>query len=126
MTETSIFTKIINGEIPSKIIYEDDLFIVIHDIKPIAPIHVLIITKQQYESLEHVDVENTAIHAGLLITARKVAKELGIADNYKLMMNVGRKVQFVHHIHLHLLGGWDKDKSTEELDDETVAVLDEK
>ena len=126
MNEPSIFSKIIAREIPSNIVFEDDQFIVIHDIHPIAPVHVLIITKEPYESLEHIDISNTEIHANLLLTARKMAKQLGIADNYKIMMNVGKKVQFVHHIHLHLLGGWDKNKSTEELDKETVQTLEER
>lgn len=123
MPTSSIFTKIINREIPSNIVYEDEHFIVIHDIKPIAPVHVLVITKQPYKTLEAVDINDITIHAGLLQTARKVAKELGIVDNYKIMMNIGEKVQLIHHIHLHLIGGWDTKKSTQELDAETAKAL---
>lgn len=112
----SIFTKIINREIPSTIRYEDDSFIAIDDIAPAAPIHVLIIPKQPFKTLEDVSTENNSLHAGLLLTARKVAKQLGISENYKLFMNVGKVVQAVHHIHLHLLGGWDKSATREELD----------
>lgn len=115
----SIFTKIINREIPAKIEYEDDQFIAIHDIHPAAPVHILIIPKEPLETLESVPVEDDDFHASILKIARLVAKKMAISDNYKLMMNVGTQVQAVHHIHLHLLGGWDKDKSLEELDQES-------
>lgn len=122
---SSIFTKIINREIPAKIEYEDTEFIVIHDIHPAAPIHVLIIPKKEHQTLESVDLNDDTFHARLLKTARIVANKLGIADNYKLMMNVGKKVQAVHHIHLHLLGGWDKGKTIEELDKESEQFVTE-
>lgn len=112
----SIFTKIINREMPANIRYEDNNFIVIDDISPAAPVHVLIIPKQPFETLEDVPAENNELYAGLLLTARTVAKQLGISENYKLFMNVGKVVQAVHHIHLHLLGGWDKSVTREELD----------
>lgn len=102
----TIFDKIIRREIPSTIRFEDDDFIVINDIHPKAPVHVLIIPKKAYESLEAVDLNDDAFHAKLLKKARLVAKELGIADNYKIFMNVGKDVQDVHHMHLHLIGGW--------------------
>lgn len=115
----SIFTKIINREVPAKIEYEDDQFIAIHDVHPAAPIHILIIPKEPLKTLENVSLEDDTFHANLLKTARKVAKDLGIDDNYKLMMNVGARVQAVHHIHLHLLGGWKTDKTIEDLDKES-------
>ncbi len=102
----SIFTKIIKREIPSTIRFEDEDFIVINDLYPKAPIHVLIIPKKAYESLEAVDFDNDIFYAKLLKTARLVAKDLGIAENYKLFMNVGKNVQDVHHLHLHLMGGY--------------------
>lgn len=102
----SIFTKIINRELPSTIQYEDDEFIAFNDIHPAAPVHVLVVPKKPYETLEKVDPSDSAFHAKLLFTARKVAQKMGIADNYKLVMNVGKGVQVVHHIHLHVMGGW--------------------
>lgn len=102
----SIFSKIIKGEIPATIRFEDDDFIVINDLYPKAPVHVLIIPKHPYESLEQVEFNNDQFYVKLLKTARKVAKELGINDNYKLFMNVGKNVQDVHHLHLHLMGGY--------------------
>ena len=102
----SIFTKIINREIPSTIVFENDDFIVINDLHPKAPIHVLIIPKKAYETLEAVELDDDLFHAKLLKTARLVAKKLGTSDNYKLFMNVGKNVQDVHHVHLHLMGGY--------------------
>lgn len=102
----SIFTKIINREIPAKIVFEDDDFIAINDIHPKAPIHVLIIPKKAYTTLEEVDLADDHFHSKLLKTARLLAKQLNISDNYKLFMNVGKGVQDVHHLHLHLMGGY--------------------
>lgn len=118
----SIFTKIIKGEIPTTRRYEDDDFIVINDIHPIAPVHVLIITKEPYPSLEAVPETNRDFHAELLLLARKMAKQLGIADNYKLFMNVGEHVQQVQHLHLHLYGGW-KNKRRKEMDAESMELI---
>ena len=102
----TIFSKIINKEIPSTIRFEDDDFIVIDDIYPKAPVHVLIIPKKAYESLEAVDFNDDVFYAKLLKKARQVSKELGISDNYKLFMNIGKEVQDIHHLHVHLMGGW--------------------
>lgn len=114
MSEQSIFTKIINREIPANIIYEDDLFIAFNDITPKAPVHVLLVTKEPYPTLEDADINDDNLHAKLLQTARKVARTLGIEKNYKLMMNVGRDVQLVHHVHLHILGGWKNKNDTKD------------
>lgn len=110
----TIFTKIINREIPSTIEYEDDEFIVIRDIHPHAPVHVLVIPKKEYKTLEEVSLEDTDFHAKILTIARTVAKKLGIGENYKLVMNVGDKMQIVPHIHLHVMGGWDHDAMEKE------------
>lgn len=106
----SIFTQIIKKQIPATIRFENDDFIVIDDLYPKAPIHVLIIPKIAYESLEAVGENDRDFHHKLLAVARQVAKQLGINDNYKLFMNVGKQVQDVHHLHLHLMGGY-KNKS---------------
>ena len=104
----TIFTKIINREIPADIVYEDDTFIAIRDIKPLAPVHILLIPKQPFETLEEIAPTDDVFHSRLLQLARQIAKEQGISENYKLMMNVGKGVQMVHHIHLHIMGGWDQ------------------
>lgn len=107
----SIFSKIINREIPSNILFEDQEFIVIRDIHPKAPIHVLIIPKKAYQTLEEVAFDDDIFYAKLLKLARQMAKKFNITDNYKLFMNVGNKVQDVPHLHLHLMGGWEQKKS---------------
>ena len=106
----SIFTKIIKREIPSNIVFEDDDFIVINDLHPKAPVHVLIIPKKAYETLEDVDFDDDDFYVKLMKTTRLVAKNLGISNSYKLFMNVGKNVQDVHHVHLHLMGGYPGDK----------------
>jgi histidine triad (HIT) family protein len=102
----SIFSKIIKREIPATIYFEDEDFIVIKDIYPKAPVHVLLIPKKVYASLEAVDLNDDLFYAKLLKLARQMAKKLQIADNYKLFMNVGDQVQAIPHLHLHLMGGW--------------------
>lgn len=115
----SLFTKIINRELPSTIRYEDDEFIAINDIHPAAPVHVLVIPKHPYETLEHINDQDAEFHAKLLQTVRRVAKEVGIADNYKILLNVGKQVQQVPHVHVHLMGGWSKTTKTTTIDQET-------
>ncbi len=110
MAEKSIFTKILEGEVESEIIYEDKLFFAIKDINPQAPVHVLLIPKKQVATLEELP-ENDPINRELIPTARKLADTLSIADNYTLLMNVGYKVQQVFHIHFHIMGGWNKPKA---------------
>jgi histidine triad (HIT) family protein len=119
----SIFSKIIKRELPATIHYEDDEFIVINDIHPTAPIHVLIITKKQIETLEDIPLEDTEMHAKLLLMARKMAHQLGIQENYKIFLNVGKQVQQIHHIHLHLYGGWKEKKSVQQLNQESLVLI---
>lgn len=109
MSDKSVFSKIIAREIPATIEYEDDEFIAIRDINPKAPVHVLLVPKTEYKTLESVDFEDDTFHAKLLKLARMIAKKVGIGDNYKLVMNVGTDIQEVHHIHLHIMGGWQTD-----------------
>lgn len=120
--EPSVFTKIINRELPSTIRYEDDEFIVIDSIAPVAPFHFLVIPKQPYQTLEDVDTTDTTFHARILQVARLVAKKYGFADNYKLFMNVGSRVQAIQHIHLHVTGGWDASVTREELENVGVQL----
>ena len=73
---------------------------------PAAPIHILIIPMHAYPTLEDVPADSD-LPAKLIKVAQQVAKEQGISKNYKLFMNVGKRLQMVHHLHLHLMGGWD-------------------
>ncbi|TSC53626.1 MAG: HIT family hydrolase, diadenosine tetraphosphate hydrolase [Parcubacteria group bacterium LiPW_39] len=99
------FCKIVNKEIPAELLYEDDLAVAFRDIRPIAPVHVLIIPKKHIESI--VDLEDETLAGRMIIVAKKLAEQLDIAqDGYKLLFRVGRHGgQEVPHIHLHLLGG---------------------
>ena len=102
-----LFCKIINGEIPSKKVYEDEQVYAFYDINPMAPVHVLIIPKQHIDSMNGVTAENSAVIAHIYEVAAKLAQELGIADSgYRVVSNCGADAgQTVFHLHFHLLGG---------------------
>ncbi|QFR39393.1 histidine triad nucleotide-binding protein [Candidatus Gracilibacteria bacterium 28_42_T64] len=100
----SIFTKIINREIPAEIIFENDVLIVIRDINPKAKVHLLIIPKKEIYTINDLGQEDTKLIAEMFFTAQKVAKNMGVSEGYKLNFNVGEKGgQEVMHIHMHLL-----------------------
>ena len=100
-----IFCKIINKEKPSDFVYENDKFIVIKDINPKAPIHLLIIPKKHIHSVNHFEEGDKELIGEMILCAKKIAKEKNLAG-YKLLINVGRKAgQMVDHIHIHLLSG---------------------
>ena len=98
-----IFCKIIRHEIPSTIVMENDTLIAFNDIKPAAPVHILIVPKQHIESIAHLEPNHRAILADTIFTAKEIAREKGL-KGYKLVFNVGREGgQLVDHLHLHLL-----------------------
>ncbi|MFL2707289.1 MAG: histidine triad nucleotide-binding protein [Gammaproteobacteria bacterium] len=102
----TLFEKIINKEIPAEILYEDDISIVIKDINPQAPTHLLIIPKKVIPKLSDAtnDDQNTLGH--LMLLAGKIAEDLGLEDTFRLVINNGAKAgQSVFHLHLHLLSG---------------------
>jgi histidine triad (HIT) family protein len=105
--QNCLFCKIAEGTIPCEKVYEDELVLAFKDINPAAPVHILIIPKKHIDSLNAVNDSDSAILAHILITAKKLAKESGIADNgYRLVNNCGdHGGQTVKHIHFHLLGG---------------------
>ena len=104
---SSLFTKIINREIPADIVYENDDIIAFNDINPQAPVHVLIVPKKEIKTLNHLEVEDQEIIGKMFIAAKKLAKELNIDENgYRTVFNCNdHGGQTVFHIHLHLLGG---------------------
>lgn len=105
--DKTIFKKIIDGEIPAKIIYQDDLCLAFHDVSPQAPIHVLLIPKKEVVNVAALQEEDRELAGHLLMTAAKVARELGIdQDGYRLVANCGPNGgQSVDHLHLHILAG---------------------
>tara|TARA_B100001540_G_scaffold124352_1_gene110865 strand:- start:924 stop:1265 length:342 start_codon:yes stop_codon:yes gene_type:complete len=105
MTET-LFEKIIKKEIPADIIYEDDISIVIKDINPQAPTHLLIIPKKVIPKLSDANKEDQAILGHLMLVAGKMSRQLELDDTFRLVVNNGAKAgQSVFHLHLHLMSG---------------------
>ena len=102
-----LFCRIINRNIPSKIVFEDDRIFAFEDINPQAPTHILIIPKQHFASLEEVPAESLELLGHILLQAREIARERGLQESgYRLVLNTGRDSgQEVFHIHFHLLGG---------------------
>ncbi len=102
-----IFCKIVAGEIPSTIVYQDDLVTAFRDIHPVAPVHILIIPNKHIPDNNAFLEEDTAIAGRMLTTVRKLAESEGInEDGYRLIMNTGpHGRQEVQHLHLHLIGG---------------------
>lgn len=101
---STIFTKIINREIPSEIIYETEDLIAIKDINPQAKIHILIIPKKEIPTIDDLQIEDREVLANLFFAAKKIASDLWISGWYKLQFNVWEKWwQEIFHIHLHLL-----------------------
>lgn len=105
--EKTIFKKIIDGEIPANIVYQDDLCLAFHDVSPQAPVHVLLIPKKEVVNVAGLQEEDHQLAGHLLMTAAKVARELGIEqDGYRLVANCGPNGgQSVDHLHLHILAG---------------------
>ena len=103
----SVFTQIIDRELEADIVYEDDRCIVFKDINPQAPIHLLIVPKKEIPSIAAVEQEDEELLGHLLVTARKVAEMLGVADKgFRLVINTNRDAgQSVYHLHIHLLAG---------------------
>ena len=105
--ENCIFCKIINKEIPSQLIYEDEKITAFNDINPQAPIHILLIPKEHFASLNDIPEEKKDLLNHLLLKARQIAQQEGIAKNgYRIVLNTEKDSgQEVFHIHFHLLGG---------------------
>lgn len=102
-----LFCKVISGDIPAKIIYQDDTVVAFDDINPQAPHHKLIIPREHIATINDLTPANNALIGQMVQTAKTLAKELNIAeDGYRLVMNCNAGAgQTVFHIHLHLLGG---------------------
>lgn len=102
----TIFTKIINREIPADIVYEDDLCLAFRDVSPQAPTHVLLIPKKPVASLDGFEDEDQQLAGHLLATVPKVAAMLNLTAGYRTVINTGEHGgQTVFHLHIHILGG---------------------
>lgn len=102
-----LFCKIINGDIPSTKVYEDELVYAFRDIEPQAPTHILIIPKEHISSANELTEENASVVGHVFAVAAKIAKEEGIAEGgYRIVNNCGEDGgQTVKHLHFHMLGG---------------------
>tara|TARA_B100000609_G_C17002388_1_gene324327 strand:+ start:189 stop:530 length:342 start_codon:yes stop_codon:yes gene_type:complete len=103
----TIFSKIINKEIPAEIVYEDDVVLAFNDIDPKAPVHILIIPKKEIATLNDIMPDDAELIGRIIIAAKNIAKEKGLdSDGYRLVMNCNEDGgQTVFHIHCHLMGG---------------------
>jgi histidine triad (HIT) family protein len=101
----SIFTKIINRQIPARIAYEDERYIILHDINPQAPVHVLVVPKREIRTLNDLTESDRELVGGMFLVAGKLMKQMGQED-YRTVFNCGEgSGQSVWHIHLHVLAG---------------------
>ena len=107
MSEASIFTKIMEGEIPGEILFQDDDCIVLKDISPQAPTHMLVIPRKPIVGIQTASPEDEQLLGHLLVVAQRMAAQEGIAnDGYRCVINTGvNGGQQVPHLHIHVLGG---------------------
>jgi histidine triad (HIT) family protein len=102
----TIFKKIIDGEVPAKIVYQDDQCLAFSDTNPQAPVHVLLIPKKEIPSINAFGPEDGEILAHLWLVIPKLAQQLGLTGGYRVVVNCGADAgQTVDHLHFHVLGG---------------------
>ncbi len=108
MMADNIFQKIIDKQIPAKVVHEDDRCLAFHDLKAVAPVHVLIIPKRVIRTHADVTDADEGLLGHLHVVAAKLARQLGLTDGYRLVINCDEAAgQTVPHLHLHLMGGRD-------------------
>jgi len=107
MAEKTIFQRIIDREIPARIVHEDDQCLAFHDVNPQAPTHVLLIPKRPIVSVDAIGDQDAALLGHLWLTARNLARQLGLVEGgYRVVVNCGPDAgQSVDHLHFHILGG---------------------
>jgi len=102
-----LFCKITHREIQAEFVYEDEDFVAFHDIKPRAPVHILIVPKKHIPTMNDITAEDSSLLGRLMLTAKAVAEKTGVASSgYRLIINCGKDGgQVIDHLHLHVLGG---------------------
>jgi histidine triad (HIT) family protein len=107
METDCVFCNIVAGKIPTEVLYQDEELIAFPDIRPLTPIHLLIVPRKHIPSLVHLPETEAPLIGRMAMVARQLAKEKGIADSgYRLVINTGAEGgQVVPHLHMHLLGG---------------------
>jgi histidine triad (HIT) family protein len=104
--EKTLFSRIIDGEIPGTFVYQDDDLVAIRDIQPAAPVHVLVIPRKPVSSLDQLEEEDALLAGRLLLAAARIARQEGLTDGYRVVINTGEAGgQTVPHLHLHVIGG---------------------
>lgn len=104
---TCIFCHIVAKELPADILYEDEDLVVFKDINPHAPVHLLIVPKKHFNSMNSLSEETAGILAKMALAAKRMAEKHRIQSGYRLQINTGREAgQVIFHLHMHLLGGW--------------------
>lgn len=104
--EDCIFCKIMNGEIPTTKVYEDDLCFAFQDIEPLAPMHFLVIPRAHIASAAEIDEKMAPVVGHIYEVIAKLAKEMGFQDGFRVVTNCGADAgQTVHHLHFHVLAG---------------------
>jgi histidine triad (HIT) family protein len=103
---STIFDKIIKGEIPAEKVFENDRIVAFKDIHPVAPVHILIVPKKLIADLQSVNQEDLALISEIITVAQELAKTYKITDGYRLLTNNGSLAgQTIFHLHFHLIGG---------------------
>jgi len=101
-----IFCRIVRGEIPSQKVYEDDAVLAFKDVRPAAPVHVLLVPKLHVASLYEAGEDQAPLLGRLLGLAGRIAREQGATDGFRTIVNTGRVGgQEVYHLHIHVIGG---------------------
>ena len=103
---TTIFNKIIRGEIPADKVFENERILAIKDIYPVAPVHILIIPKKEIVNLQSLEKEDVDLIGEIVLVAKELAERYQITDGYRLLTNNGASAgQSIFHLHFHLIGG---------------------
>lgn len=106
MSSNCIFCKIVKGEIPSRKVYEDEDLIVFHDIHPAAPVHLLMVPREHFDSLDAAEPRHERLLGKMQLLAPRLAREQGATNGYRVVTNNGPDGgQEVLHLHVHVLGG---------------------
>lgn len=106
MSNKTLFSRIIDGELPSEKVFENERIVAIKDINPAAPVHILIITKKVIPDLQSVSKDDLPLIGEVVEVAQSLAARFGIADGYRLLTNNGSPAgQSIYHLHFHLIGG---------------------
>ena len=110
MAKSCLFCKIVNGETPTEILFENDTLAVFKDINPAAPVHLLIVPKKHIRSINDLSEDDRPVLSEMMMVGKEMAGKHGVADSgYRLFVNVERGGgQVIFHLHMHLIGGWNK------------------